>query len=139
MAFTREALFLKWSTGTTKRAFKVLQGGYQGGDKPKMATYARSLYDNSLLIVRPGSTKRKFTGMIVGTDTASGTANDGSENINWGTIAELEAAWAATDLEAKSFEDSSYFSCEFTMDWMPQLTYDPVRRYAAVPVTLEEK
>ena len=139
MAFTRTALFLKWGGDGTKYAFYVLRDSYLGGEEDKQASTARSLYDNRLLIVRASTTPRRFSGLVLGEDTATGTANDGSENISFGTIANLKAAWEATDLKAKSFEDTSYWTCEWLGGWKPNLEYDPVQKYVSVPIALEGK
>jgi len=139
MAFTRSAMFLKWSGDATARAFLVQQQDYQGGDEDKVASYARSLYDNSLLAVRATTTPRVFYGQVLGKDSTSGTSNDGVDDINNGTIDELKAAWAATDLKCKSFEDSAYWNAEWRGPWRIQLEFDPFRNYALVLISLEEK
>ena len=137
--FTREAVFLKWDSDATKYCFKVQKEDYRGGERQKPASYARSQYDGSLLIVRAITTPKRFTANIIGEDSASGTANDGVDDINYGTIAQLELAWAATDLKVKSFEDSAYWTCEWVGSWPPILEFDPYRNYALIPIILEDK
>ena len=139
MAFTREALFLKWSSGATKKAFKVLRVDYRGGIETKPANYTRSQYDGSLLIIRGIVTPRRFAGTILGEDSPSGTANDGVEDIDYGSIADLKLAWAATDLQAKSFEDSAYWDAEWIGDWDPPVDFGPNRNYSSILVSLEER
>jgi hypothetical protein len=139
MAFTREAAFLKWNGDASKKAFKVLQQGYRGAEEQKPASYARALYDGGLLRVIAPTTPRSFSGAILGEDSPSGTANDGSEDISYGSIDDLKLAWAATDLKCKSFEDSDYWDAEWIGSWAPVADWDPKRNYATVPVTLEER
>jgi len=143
MAFTREAVFMKWDyTGGNpayKRAFVVLQNHYQGGVQDKPASYQRSVMDNSLLIVRASSKPRKPSCVVLGEDSPSGTLNDGSEDIQKGSIADLKRAWEATDLQVLFFEDTSYWEAEMTGSWPPMLEYDPLRQYAMIPIRLEEK
>lgn len=139
MAYTRKAIFLRWSSGTTKRAFKTLQADYGGAGKLKPASYARSLTDGALLAVYGAKKPRSCICQIWGKDTVSGTANDGVEEIDYGTIDELQAAWAATDLEVKGFEDTAYWPCEWKGDWDMMLEYDPFRINVIVTMVLEEK
>lgn len=144
MAFSRRAMFFKWGfTGKTpanKYAFLISQEGYSGGHKEKPASYSRSLYDGSLLIVRGITTPRKFQGIAIGYSSRPGTtANDGTEDISLGSISDLAAAWAATDLQVKSFEDSSYWEAEWVGMWPPILNFDPLQTYASIPIMLESK
>lgn len=139
MAYTRPAIFLKWSSGATKYAFQVLQSGYGGDAETKPASYARSWTDGSMLIVRGSTTPRRWVGQVVGDDSPVGSANDGTDDINYGDIDNLKAAWAATDLQVKAHSDTAYWDCEWTSDWDVMLEYDTFRRYAIVPMTLEER
>ena len=133
--FTRQSILLKWKLDgeTAARAFYILREGYGGGDEAKPATYTRSLYNGSLLRVF-GIAHRKVAGTILVQDSPSGS-EDGAQI---GSILELHAAHWATDLQCKSFEDSSYWAAEWQGDWTPVLDYDPIRGYAAVPILLEE-
>ena len=140
MSFTRVAVFLQWNSGAPiKRAFKVRQQDYDGGRETKPASYRRALVDGGLLGVYAPNTPRVWLGQVWGQDTASGTANDGVEEIEYGTIADLKLAWAAGDLQVKSFEDAAYWSCEWKGDWGPILEFDPFRKHAIVTMTLEGK
>jgi hypothetical protein len=139
MAFTREAVFLKWGGDVTKRCFMAKIEGYAGGDKDKPASYGRSLYDGSLQRVYGSTTPRRFIGVLLVEDSPSGSYSDGTESINVGSIANLEAAWAATDLKCKSFEDSAYWDAEWEGGWPPTLAYDPKRNRADIPIRLVER
>ena len=139
MVFSRSAVFLKWDSDATKYCFVVQKENYAGGEEQKPASYSRSQYNGSLLVVYGITTPNRFTGNIIGEDSASGTANDGSEDIGYGTIAQLKLAWAATDLKVKSFEDSDYWTCRWIGSWLPVLEFDPMRNYALVPMMLEDK
>lgn len=137
MAFTRNALFLKHTSGSVKFAFKIRFTDYRGDTETKPTSYARSLYDGGLLAVK-GSSKRRFTGTVIGEDSASGTANDGVEDIDFGDIDELKACWEATDLQVKGFSDSAYWSAEWMGDWDPE-AFTVTRLYALIPIALEAK
>lgn len=139
MSFTRNALFLRWDSGTTKRAFKVLRMEYAGGITSKPASYARSVSSGRLLVVRGMVTPRRVMATVLGEDSPSGTSSDGLENIPYGDFDDLAAAHAATDLEALSFEDEVYWEAEWTGDYNPGVDYDPHRGYGSVIVVLEEK
>ena len=143
MAFSREGIFFKWDyTGPTpayERAFLVVRASYLGGSQAKPASYERSLLDNSLLAVRASTKPRTPSFVVLGEDSTTGTLNDGSANIAKGTIAHLKLAWAATDLKALLFEDSSYWDAEIMGAWPPMLEYDPLRKYALIPLRMEEK
>jgi len=134
MAFTRAAVLLKWNSGATERAFKVSRDSYAGGRDTKPASYDRSAHDGSLLIVRAPNTPRSFMALIKAEDSPSGTTG----GVAWGSITELKAAWAATDLQVKSFEDSDYWNGEWKGDWNP-VPIGPTRVYADMFVTIEEK
>jgi len=145
LAFTRTAFFLKWDyTGVTpasKYAFYALKEDYGGGAQQKLAAYARSQFDNSLLITRAVTSPRRFVSQVFGLDDASGEAavSDGVESISFGDIDNLKEAWAATDLQCKSFEDSAYWEAEWMGDWTLAMELDPLRNYAIVLMTLEGK
>jgi len=140
MSFTREAVFLKWGAGgSTKYAFKVKQVDYSGARHTKPATYGRALSSGNLLAVYTPLNPRIWLGQVWGLDSASGTANDGTEDISYGDIDDLKTAWAATDLQVKSFEDSNYWSCEWKGDWDTALEFDPLRNQAVITMMLEQK
>lgn len=139
MVFSRSAVFLKWDSDATKYCFVVQKENYAGGEIQKPASYARSQHDGSLLTVRGITMPRRFVGNIIGEDSASGTANDGAEDIDYGTIAQLQLAHVATDLKVKSFEDAAYWTCEWVGSWPPILEFDPMRNYAVIPMMLEDK
>jgi hypothetical protein len=135
MAFTRDAVLLKWNSGATERAFKVLLRDYRGGEEDKPASYSRSLYDGSLQRVFGSVTPRRFVATILGEDSPSGSTG----GVDYGSITELKQAWAATDLQCKSFEDSDYWDAEWMGAWPPLLDYDPKRRLVAIPIVLEKR
>lgn len=139
MAFTRQAVFLKWSSGATKYCFQVKIEGYAGGDEDKPASYSRSLYDGSLQRVYGPVTPRRFIAVLTVQDSPSGTFNDGSEDISLGSISNLKSAWAATDLQCKSFEDTDYWNAEWEGGWPPSVAYDPIRNRADIPIRLVER
>jgi hypothetical protein len=133
---TREALFLKWNSGATKKCFYVMQTEYGGGTETKPASYRRNL-DGRLLRVA-GTSYRIWRGTVWVTTSPSGTENDGSEDISVGSDDDLKSAHDATDLQMKSFEDSSYI----TVEWMGDWTYepmDPLGTHKSVVVYLEQK
>jgi len=134
MAYTRSGVRMKWSGGETIRAFEVLREDYRGSTQTKPAQYGRSLYDDGLVAVRATS-KRRFTGLIVAYDSPSG-AIDG---VTRGSIAELNAAHDATDLQVQSFEDDAYWDAEWMGDWDTLIEYDPMRNQALVVAQIEEK
>lgn len=134
MAFTRESVLLRWNSGSTVRAFKVLQEGYKGGTETKPASYARSLYDDGLLAVRAAS-KRRFFGVLHVLDSPTGTVDGASI----GSIVEARAAHGATDLEVKSFEDDDYWDAEWMGEWDALVQYDPMRNWSIVIANIEEK
>ena len=134
MAFTRESVLLRWNSEATVRAFRVLKEEYRGGTNTKPASYARSLYDDSLLAIR-ASSKRRWFGAIVAEDSPSGQI----DSADIGSIDELEAAHAATDLEVKSFEDDDYWDAEWMGNWDAICEYDPMRNRAVVIAQIEEK
>jgi hypothetical protein len=140
MAYTRSAIFLKWGFSggvpSYKYAFVIKVRGYAGDDVQKPANYTRSLYDGSLQRVYAPFNPRRLAGLILAEDSATGTVNDGTEDIPKGTIANLEAAHAATDLQVKGMADSAYWEAEWKGGFMPQLTYDPFRNYADVSIEL---
>lgn len=143
MAFTREAVFLKflYSAGTPASAFAfyAVKDAYEGGGKIKSVSLARSQYDNRLLITRAATKPRQFNAIVWGLDSPTGTANDGVDDIPFGSVDQLEAAWGATDLRMKSFEDDEYWECEWLGDWTVILEFDPFRNYSLVKMTLEGK
>ena len=134
MAFTRQSVLLKWNSGSVARAFPVLKEGYRGGAETKPATYSRSLYDDSLQVVR-GISKRKFSGVLSVLDAPAG-AIDG---VAQGSIAEARAAHAAADLQVRSFEDDAYWEAEWMGDWDAICEYDPMRNRAIIVAQIEEK
>jgi hypothetical protein len=140
MAYSREAIFFKWGFSggvpANKYAFVIKVQGYAGDDVQKPAGYSRSLYDGSLLRIFAPFKPRRLAGIILAEDSVTGTANDGVEDIAKGTIAHLEAAHAATDLQVKGMADSAYWAAEWKGAFMPQLTYDPYRNYADVFIEL---
>ncbi len=138
MAFTSEVVFLKW--GSSEYCFYAKQEDYQGGTREKPASYTRSLYDGSLQRVYAPSTLRKWIGIILVEDDRPGTThNDGTDDISVGKIDDLADAWAATDLQVKSFEDASYWDCEWQGPFVPLVAYDPVRGYADIGAMLVER
>jgi len=141
--FTRRAVFLRWDGDATTRAFLVTQPEYRGATQKKLASYARSAADNSLLATRASTRPRAWVGQLVAMTTALaavyGTANDGSDDFAYGDIAELEDAHEATDLKCLSFEDSDYWTAEWMGDWDEVMEFDPKRNYAIVLCTLEGK
>ena len=132
--FTRESVLLKWSGGATERSFRVLRDAYAGGTKTKPAAYGRSWYDGSMTRVF-GTSKRKFQGVLIVEDSPSGTL----DSVTEGSIAELEAAFAATDLQCQSFEDAAYWNAEWVGDWLPNVDYEPDRTRASIAINLEER
>lgn len=139
MAFTREAVFLKW--GASHYCFFVGREGYQGGNEEKAASYSRGLYDGSLLRVFAASKPRQFSAALIVDDVRPGLSyDDGTETlVQVGNIADLKAAWAATDLQVKSFEDSAYWGAEWQGPWRPQLAFDPNLNTAEILMTLVER
>jgi len=134
MAYTRESVLLKWNGGSTIRAFSVLKEEYKGATKTKPASYSRALYDDGLLVIRATS-KRRFFGLLTIDDAPTGSL-DGAAI---GSIDEAEAAWAATDLQVKSFEDDAYWDAEWMGNWDTLCEYDPKRNKALVIAQIEEK
>ena len=134
MAYTRSGVRLRWGGGATVRAYEVLKEEYRGATETKPASYARSLYDHGLLAVR-GTSKRRWNGYIVAYDSPTGTI----DGVTKGSIDELNAAHAATDLEVQSFEDSAYWEAEWMGNWDTMVEYDPNRNIALVMAAMEEK
>lgn len=139
MGFTSEVIFLKWST-STKKCFYIKQEGYQGYTKEKPASYSRSLYDGSLQRVYGPVKVRRFMGIVIVQATAPAkTYSDGTDNVAVGSITDLISAWEATNLECLSFEDSAYWEAEWDAPMVPEVTYDPLRNYADVQISLVER
>ena len=139
--FTRDALFLKWDSGATKKCFRVLMEGYQHSEM-KPAGYGRSWFDNRLLAVRASTQPHLLRGAILVyhyIEDGTEQENDGSEDIDVGDIDDLKLAWAATDLQAKAHEDDDYWTAECVGEWNAIVDYDPYRNYAAVIIQLEGK
>lgn len=134
MAFTRDAVLLRWNGGATERAFQARQREYLGETTIKEATYQRSLVDNAMLRTYAPSTPRELIAVFIVEDSPSGNNGDG---VAWGSVAELEAAHAATDLQCKAFGDSSYWDAEWIGNWQPPVDFDPFRNLVSVNVHLE--
>lgn len=55
-----------------------------------------------------------------------------------GSLAELEEASDADDLEAKLWTDTSFWAAQWLQDWTPQ-HYDPLGEYWAIPMELRQR
>lgn len=134
-ATDRGALRLRWGGAATERAFTVQQKAYAAGDKTKPAQYRRNLRTGAMLRTY-GIPMRQVQVNLLVRETPGG---DLIEGVQEGSIDELELAWAATDLECLSFEDTSYWYAEWVGAWPPRLEFDTMRRYAVIPMMLEQR
>jgi hypothetical protein len=140
--FTQAYLLLAWSyTGETpsyKYAFVTLLEGYEGG----RVTYAKDISRNpagTLLVVRAPANKREFTGRVVLDHNATGTVVYDEVTYTFGTDTNLKSAMEATDLKARSFEDSAFWSAESIGDWDPRVEFDPMGNVRVQVLRLVEK
>ena len=95
--------------------------------------YGRNL--SGRLLGSYGAQFRRISGVFLVRDAPTATI----DGVDEGSIAELQAAQEATDLQCKSFEDSAYWNAEWRGDWPPVVDYDPLRNLASVPALIEEK
>ena len=140
--FSRAYLLLAWGytgeTPSSKYAFVVLQEGYEGG----RVTYAKDISRNpagTLLVVRAPASKREFTGRIWLDHDAAGTIVYDEVTYTFGTDANLKSAMEATDLKAKSFEDSAFWSAESVGDYDPRVEFGPTGNDRVQVLRLVEK
>lgn len=107
MAYTRAYLLAKWSSGATKRAFRVKMDGYRPGTShPKQM--ARNL-DGDVQEAR-GTSKSQIAGTIfIDEDDDGSTIEYDAVTYDLAQLADLEAMYEATDLQVKRFGDSAFF------------------------------
>ena len=134
-ATDRGAIRLRWNGAATERAFIVRLRDYQGGDKDKPAAYRRNVRTGQMLRVYGVSMRQVSVELIVKETPAGNTI----EGVQEGSIDELETAWAATDLECLSFEDTSYWYAEWVGGWPVRMEFDPMRTLAIVPMHLQQR
>lgn len=141
--FAREYLLLAWDytdeTPAKKYAFVVLQEGYEGGRKTHAKDVSRNLSGTLLVVRAAGSKKREFVGRVWLDHDATGTVTYNEVAYTLGTDTNLEAAMEATDLKAKSFEDSAFWSAESIGDWDPRVEFDPMGNVRVQVLRLVEK
>lgn len=119
MAFSRSYLLLMHNSDATKLAYPVFVEGYEGDQVPYAKDLSRNV-DGDLLVVRAVTDKREFHGNIWLDSGASGTIQYDAVTYSIGTPAQLKAALEATDLKAKAFDDSAFWSAECATPWNPR-------------------
>jgi hypothetical protein len=128
MPYTDAYFTLRWNSESTSKYFRMQLADSNPHAYLMLATFSRSL-DADLLEVAPAASKRMVEGIVrVGE----------SEPTGWGTIADLESAFEATDLECKMYGDAAFWDARWTMPWGPS-NIDPLGNYLAVPMRLEER
>ena len=138
MAYTREALLLRWNGSATTRAFQVQRKGFAGENKTRPATRARSVSTGNPMQRVFGTKKRRFAGSIVGYAADSAHLPSGTvEGFSYGTVTELKTALESTDLEVKSFGDGSFWDGEPMMGWTEE-AFDGVGDIVLVAAQIEE-
>jgi len=123
MAYTRNAIFLRWASGTKHRAFDVTQKNYIGGGYTRDETIGRDTNGDMRSVSGPNF--RIWRGGIKSVRVASGTANDGTDDVDYGNYMDLRSAHAATDLEAMFHEDSEYIKVEWLGNLIAHMEFDP--------------
>jgi len=136
MAYTRAYLLATWSSGSTKRAFRIKMDGYRPGTGyPKQI--GRNL-SGDLLEAR-GVDKDQFTGtVLIDERDSGGTVIYDTVTYNLAQLADLKAMYAATDLQIKRFEDTSFFSAA-TVGELSYTVMDTVGRISMAEVRIVEK
>jgi len=118
--FTRAYLLLTWASDANKYAFPVFVEGYSGDRTPYAKQLSRNL-SGTLLVVRAPADKKEFMGNVWLDHDISGTVVYDAVTYTYGTGANLKSAMEATDLKAKSFDDSSFWDAENVSPWDPRI------------------
>jgi hypothetical protein len=125
MAFSRNHLLLDYGTEPTVShyAFSVERTQeYDGEQETRPLQVSRN--PNGDLLVVYGTSKREFMGAIFLEDDATGTVVYNSVTYTIGTPSNLKTCLAASDLRAKSFDDSSFWNAVSVMPWSPRVEYE---------------
>lgn len=126
MAWTRNYLELK--VGATTLRYRMLLEEANMRGILQLATHQRNL-DGQIVSVRSDMEPRVIRGFILLKE---------SETAPNGTLAELQAWWSATTLEARGMADADFWAAVIVGDWEPR-PFEQMDYYYAVPINIEQK
>lgn len=131
----RGAIRLRWDSAGTERAYVVQMVDYAGDDLDKPTMYQRNFSTGKLLRSQGGLIR------IVKCNFLAKEYPDGHyiNGVLEGSIEELRAAHAASDLECLSFADDAYWDAEWMGTFPPRLRFDPLRKLAIIPAHIEQR
>lgn len=121
---------LRWSGATITRRYTMVLPDATPGFQLNLNGISENI-DGAVLEVRLAFKPRQVQGQVF-------IAENQTITEPRGTRAELAAAWAANDLEAKLWEDAAFWPAVWLGDW--EATHlDPMLTYWVVPIRLRQR
>jgi hypothetical protein len=133
MSYSEEYVYLLWDGGNTKHAFPAKFEGYEGGRVDFPAQLSRNL--SGTLLVATGTSKRHFLATLVIDDNEVGTVV-GSYTV--GSLANLQAAYGATDLQIQAPDDGSPWNARLVGSYQPR-PLTPIGTVTECPIEAIER